>query len=165
MHKPLLALPGGFDPSEITSNDNLSMTDVLKQIIFMDCSSADALIEKLLDLHNWCNIPSLIIIDGLNQFFTYQTLLDAETHVVSPSESEFGKFAQKNAAILASLQSCVNAFSQKLGTKVFSITSLATSSHFYQTFLPTILDLYYYSGNFLNSIEDNELENILNISE
>lgn len=161
-----MALPGGLDPSEVTSKDNPCLPDVLKQIIFMDCSSADVLIEKLLDLHNCCNIPSLIIIDALHQFFTHHILLNAEPHnVVLPSEPEFGRFAQKNAVILASLQSCVNAFSQKLGAKVFSITSIDTSCNLYQSFLPTILDLYYYSGNFIHSIEENVFENIFSISE
>lgn len=142
------------------------MADVLKHIIFMDCSSADVLIERLLDIHNWCNIPSLIIIDALHQFVFYQSLLNAESHdVLTPSQSEFGNFIQKIAAILASLQSCVNTFNQKLGAKVFSVTSLDTSCRVYQSILPTILDLYYYSGNFLNSIEQNELENLLNICE
>lgn len=112
---------------------------ILKRIIFTYCKSLETLIQKLIDLDNMFIMPSLIIVESLHTFFSNSLRKNAE------------HFLQGHAKTLATVQSCVYGFNERLKGPCWSIVSLDDNEGYSQQCLATFIDLFYYKKNFVSA--------------
>lgn len=105
--------------------------------------SLEALINKLMDLHNMILTPSLIIIESLHSFFTHQERKNLEF------------FLQGHAKTFAGLHSCVESFAERLKGPCWSIVSLDDNEGYSGHCLNTLIDLFYYKKNYLRPVDSN----------
>jgi len=101
--------------------------------------SLEALIQKIMDLHNIRLTPNLIIIESLHTFSTYN------------QGKKLENVLQGYAKTLAGLQSCVESFSERFKGSCWSIVSLDDNVNglYNQENLATFIDLFYYKKNYL----------------
>lgn len=114
---------------------------ILKRIIFTYCKSLETLIQKLLDLDNMFITPSLIITESLHSFFANSPKRNAE------------HFLQGHAKTLATLQSCVYSFNERLKGPCWSIVSLDDNEGYSQQCIATLIDLFYYKANYVRAVD------------